>query len=83
MERARVRVHNWRLEDPALPPLREALMKARAQASALLTRVRVTRCPEEEPSRGSRAGYSGSCTQEGRPQGRGPCRGGEVGQLKG
>ena len=41
MERARVRVAQLELavqlldvEDPALPPLREALMKARAQASA-------------------------------------------------
>ena len=56
-------------------------MKARAQASAhrLTDQIASSELyvPEEEASRGSRAGYSGSCTQEGHPQGRGRCRGGE------
>ena len=63
-------------------------MKARAQASAppltdqiasseLYVARKKKRLEEAEQ------GYSGSCTQEGRHQGRGRCRGGEVGQVEG
>ena len=82
IERARVRVAQLEaavqlldVEDPA-PPLRE--VSDESSGSSVGTPVdrpdcfvRVVRCPEEEASRASRAGNSGSCTQEGPPQDRG------------
>ena len=91
VERARVRVAQLEaavqlLEDPALPPPRSFDESSGSCVGTPVDRpdcfVRVVRCPEEEASRGSRSGYSGSCTKEGPPQDRGRCRGGEVGQVE-